>query len=276
MKYIIITIAVFAAIVIISVEISAMADGFRKRHGKPPMRRGQRSVWFICSFIVLVSVVFFGYFSVYYHADDDARKALLSEDGVAVTKLDSGWFFDGSGEKYAVIFFPGAKVECESYAPLMKQLAGKGIDAFLVDPPFNMAILGTGAAAEIMDEFEYDEWSVSGHSLGGTAAAGIAADHPDDIKSLILLAAYPSKEIPGNVRLCSIYGDADDVLELNEYEKHKKNWPPESEEFVINGGNHSGFGNYGEQSGDGRAAISRSDQQSITAGKIAEFVIAEE
>ncbi|MBQ1406953.1 MAG: hypothetical protein IIY88_02350, partial [Eubacterium sp.] len=245
MKYIIITIAVFAAIVIISVELSAMADGFRKRHGKPPMGRGQRSVWFICSFVVLVSVVFFGYFSGYYHADDDARKALLSEDGVAVTKLDSGWFFDGSGEKYAVIFFPGAKVECESYAPLMKQLAGKGIDAFLVDPPLNMAILGTGAAAEIMDEFEYDEWSVSGHSLGGTAAAGIAAEHPDDIKSLILLAAYPSKEIPGNVRLCSIYGDADEVLELNEYEKHKKNWPPESEEFVINGGNHSGFGNYG-------------------------------
>ncbi|HAQ8209072.1 TPA: alpha/beta hydrolase, partial [Enterococcus faecium] len=31
----------------------------------------------------------------------------------------------------------------------------------------------------------------------------------------------------------------------------------------INGGNHGGFGSYGEQKGDGEAEISNADQQTV-------------
>ena len=74
---------------------------------------------------------------------------------VSVEKFDKGWFFDGAGEEKALIFYPGAKVATEAYAPLMYQLAESGIDCFLVDMPFHMAFFGMNRAEEIMQEYNY-------------------------------------------------------------------------------------------------------------------------
>jgi hypothetical protein len=42
--------------------------------------------------------------------------------------------------------------------------------------------------------------------------------------------------------------------------------------YEIKGGNHAGFGDYGVQAGDGKAAISADRQQNKAAVKIAEFI----
>ena len=41
---------------------------------------------------------------------------------------------------------------------------------------------------------------------------------------------------------------------------------------MIEGGNHSGFGKYGEQKGDGKASISNKEQQQKVIEKLTEFM----
>lgn len=43
-------------------------------------------------------------------------------------------------------------------------------------------------------------------------------------------------------------------------------------EWVIPGGDHAYFGNYGEQDGDGEATITREEQQSVTAQMVLAFM----
>ena len=106
---------------------------------------------------------------------------MTSSSEVTIKKFDKGWFFDGAGEEKALIFYPGAKVATEAYAPLMYQLAESGIDCFLVDMLFHMAFFGMNRAEEIMQEYNYEAWYLGGHSLGGAMAANFAADYVESV-----------------------------------------------------------------------------------------------
>jgi len=66
----------------------------------------------------------------------------------------------------------------------------------------------------------------------------------------------------------SIVGSSDAVLDRAAYEEAQKNLPASSEELTIAGGNHAYYGNYGEQRGDGVAAITQEEQQEQTAEAI--------
>ncbi|MNR54192.1 hypothetical protein D3C85_1743360 [compost metagenome] len=67
----------------------------------------------------------------------------------------------------------------------------------------------------------------------------------------------------------TIYGSLDNVLD-----KSKVNY--KENVFVIEGGNHGQFGNYGNQKGDGTATISREQQQKETVDHIVEFIKAKD
>lgn len=86
-------------------------------------------------------------------------------------------------------------------------------------------------------------------------AANYAANHGDQISGLILFAAYPTKELYERLIEISIYGTQDGVLNLEKYREGKSFAPDKSYEYVIEGGNHALFGNYGKQKGDGAATI---------------------
>ena len=220
--------------------------------------------------VLLMAAVAAGYLAIYSHADKEAFAALDSDESVQVTQITNGWYFDGPGEDAALIFYPGAKVETEAYAPLLHQMAQEGADCFLVDMPFHMAIFGMKRAEDIIQNYEYDSWYLAGHSMGGMTAALYVCDHPDQADGLILLAAYSTKELPDEVRVCSIYGSEDGCLDRKEYAKMA--WPVDSREVIITGGNHARFGNYGLQKGDGKASISAEEQQKQTAQAITEFM----
>ena len=218
----------------------------------------------------LALLLFFCYTSDYYHADADAAAALASDGQVEVLAAGDYWFFDGPSEDKAYIFYPGGKVEAESYAPLMHRLAAEGADTFLVKMPFNIAFLGIGRAEKIMKAGDYDHWYMGGHSLGGVAAASYAADHPDDLDGVILLAAYPTGEIDEKLPGLMIRGSEDKVLNMDAVSASWDLW--NSAEVVISGGNHAQFGNYGRQKGDGQAQISAADQQEETVQAILEAI----
>lgn len=211
-------------------------------------------------FIVVLAAVF--YVKDYYHSDSSVGEYLQGKGKAAVIEIKDGLYVDGPGEEDAIIFYPGAKVEYSAYLPFFYKLAEQGIDCFLIQMPCNLAILGQNKAEDIMDAYEYEHWYLSGHSLGGAMAASYAAGHPEGLDGLILLAAYPTKDLSEYpLSVLSLYGSEDGVLNMAKLEEGRSLMPSDYTELCIEGGNHAGFGNYGKQKGDGEARISSEEQQ---------------
>ena len=140
---------------------------------------------------------------------------------------------------------------------------------FLVDMLFHMAFFGMNRAEEIMQEYNYEAWYLGGHSLGGAMAANFAADyvedHTDGIRGLLLLAAYPTKDLStSDMSVVTIYGSEDGVLNMDKIVAGRELMPQDYKEVCIEGGNHAQFGSYGAQKGDGTAAIPAEEQWART------------
>ena len=123
---------------------------------------------------------------------------------------------------------------------------------------------------------EIKNWYMAGHSLGGAIAASFVSRHTEEFKGLILLAAYSTHDISkSGLKVLSIYGSNDEVLNLDKYQKNKKNLPAVGDgltEIIIDGGNHAQFANYGAQEGDGTAEISSEAQQEVTAAEMLSWI----
>ena len=208
----------------------------------------------------MTATVFFVYFLNYYHAEETAFNALKSDDSVTVTQTESGWIFDGKSVDDLLIFYAGAKVEEEAYAPLLHRLADNGTDVYLVKMPFRFAIFGINKADNIIENTDYKNYCVGGHSLGGAMAAVYASNNGDKLRGVILFAAYPTKKLNSNLTEITLYGSNDTVLNMDKLAEGRQFQTDNATEFVIEGGNHAQFGTYGEQSGDLKAEISAEEQ----------------
>ncbi len=220
----------------------------------------------IFSTFVFIFGAFGIYVSIYYHAKVTAKQALVSDDYVTVTKNKNYYVFGNDKASIGLIFYPGAKVEYTSYAPLMRELAKNGIFCALVHMPLNFAFFDIDAAKKIKDKYDgIDIWYLGGHSLGGAMASSYIASNIDDYSGLLLLGSYSSSDLSKtNLNVISIYGSNDRVLNLDKYQSSKKNYPSSFNELIIIGGCHSYFADYGHQRGDGDATISREEQIKIT------------
>ena len=227
----------------------------------------------IAIIIVFILIACFAIFYVndYYHADKIAIDSLNANDNVSVVKTSNGLLLDGPGNDTALIFYPGAKIEYTAYAPMFKDLSEKGIDCYLVEMPFNLAILGQNSADEIIDSGNYSHYFISGHSLGGAMAASYV-NSTNKTDGLILFASYSTCKIEKPV--LSIYGSEDKVLNKEKYLDSINFIEDNLTEIEIKGANHAQFAYYGNQSGDGVAKISASSQQKQSASAIMEFIMA--
>ena len=229
------------------------------------MKKNLKRVGIISIVLILVCVIgFFTYVSNYYHAQD-------YQVGNISIKTEKNYIVYGdSNSKTGFIFYPGGKVEAEAYKPILSKLAEKGICCVLVEMPYNLAVFNSNAAGDIMKEFKkIENWYIGGHSLGGAMASSFAAEHEGDLKGLVLLAAYPTDKL--EIPVLSIYGSEDGVLNREKYDD-SIGLAENLIEIVIKGGNHAQFGNYGEQSGDGKATISKEEQWSETVKQILNFI----
>ena len=227
--------------------------------------RRRKWLWLIpAAAVLLLCLVFLVYTGQYYHADESANAALKSDDSVSVTQTEYGWLFDGPSETDAIIFYPGGKVEETAYAPMLHGLAGQSMDVCLVKMPFRLAVFGANKADQVMAEYDYAHWYIGGHSLGGAMAANYAAEHSSRLNGVFMLAAYPTKPLDDSTQAVLIYGSEDGVLNMAKLEEADQYLPADTERYIIEGGNHAGFGNYGKQDRDGNAAISCEEQQNRT------------
>ncbi|WP_296797739.1 alpha/beta hydrolase [uncultured Methanobrevibacter sp.] len=225
---------------------------------------------YIAIIVILLLVVgyFIYYVNDYYHADDTSLSYINGSGNVSVSKVSNGLFIDGPGNDTALIFYPGAKIEYTSYLPLMNKLAENGVDAYLVEMPFNLAFLGTDSANEIINTTNYSHYIMSGHSLGGSMASSYASKH--NVDGLVLLAAYPSEKV--NVPVLSVYGSNDKILNLKTYNESKTLMGSNFTEHIIDGANHCQFANFGIMQGDGNASINSTQQQKETVDAIIDFI----
>ena len=203
------------------------------------------------------------YVNDYYPSGNAAANALISDTTVSVTKrADHAYIFKPESEiSRGLVFYPGGKVEYTAYAPLMRELAEQGWLCVLLKMPFHLAVLDADAGDDIPDEFpQVDSWYIGGHSLGGSMAASCVADD-DDYDGLVLLASYSTSDLSkSGLKVFSIYGTEDHVLNMDNYQKYRKNLPADTRELVIEGGCHAYFGDYGIQEGDGIPSITAEEQ----------------
>ena len=230
------------------------------KHAPERTKRGKK-LPLVLLILLLLACAFFAYVRFRYPADRSVLSALTSDGTVRVSRTDYGWFFDGPSGEETLVFYPGAKVEAAAYAPMLRLLAERGVDVCLVRMPFELAFFDIGAAEDVLKTVESGRRYVGGHSLGGAMAASWAAKHGEEIDGVILFAAYPTKPLGGSLVEITLYGSEDGVINRDKLEAGRAFAPERSEECVIEGGSHAGFGNYGPQKGDGTARIGEEEQQ---------------
>ena len=225
--------------------------------------------------LLLVLAILLGgcvwYLETYYHADLPDIAAFSEGAGAEENRMEDGSLTFGRGdESFGLIFYPGGKVEHTAYVPLMRELAGRGVFCVLCEMPFRLAVLDPKAADGIPETFpEVRHWYLGGHSLGGVMAADYLDDHPEVFEGLILLASYTEADLSdSDLRVLSLYGSEDRVLNQDRYEEAGDNLPKDTREIVIPGGCHAYFGMYGAQRGDGIPTISAAEQIRFTAETI--------
>lgn len=233
------------------------------------MKKKQKIIIAVCLIVILILGGGCGlYLSDYYKADDTATAAMSYQgDDVQVQQEGNLITFSPNNPAAGLIFYPGGKVQCEAYAPLMLECAKKGIFCVLVRMPGNLAVFKPGAADGIQEKYpQVKNWYIGGHSLGGAMAAQYVSKHAEEYTGLILLAAYSTSDLSETkLRVLSIYGSEDGVLNRESYEKNKDKLPEGFTEIILKGGCHGYFGCYGMQKGDGTPTITNQEQVQQTA-----------
>lgn len=255
------------------------------------MKIFKRILLVLLSVIVVCGLAFVVYTSNYYVAVDVEQYLPFSNNldfqSVNNSKItceiveDNYWFYpDSSNEKEeAFVFYPGGKVEASAYAPIMYMLADRGYTSVIVDMPFKLAMFGVNGANKVVSrndnkDYTSKKWYIGGHSLGGAFAAKYYSEHTNIINGLVLMASYSTYDLTkySNSKVLSIFGTNDKVLNKDKYESSKANLPQDYIEHIIDGGNHSQFGSYGFQNGDGNATISAYTQWYLTTNYIIDFM----
>ena len=210
-----------------------------------------------------------------YRARPEAFKSLQSDSDISVNYVTNNLILMTPQQpKAGIIFYPGALVQFEAYGPLMRKCAKRGYACVIVRMPLNLAFLNGDAAVKIRNYYTgVPHWFIAGHSLGGVIAAACVGSHPADFDGLILLASYSVKDLrDSGMGVLSVYGSRDGVLNMEKYHKYKRNLPGNTKEYIIEGGNHAFFGDYGSQAGDMEALISREEQMEQTAIQMDMFI----
>lgn len=239
------------------------------------MKKRTRIILSVClALVLLLGIGGYAYVSDYYHADETALTVMAYQTDTVQIKEEGNiiWFIPQEPTA-GLIFYPGGKVEHTAYAPLLQACGEKGLLCALVRMPSNLAVLDANAADGLREAHpEVTTWYIAGHFLGGAMAANYAAAHTEDLAGLILLAAYSAKSLTQTpLRVLSIYGSEDGVMNRDSYEKDRANLPADTVEVILEGGCHAQFGSYSPQDGDGTPTISGEEQIRQTVEAIANF-----
>lgn len=149
------------------------------------------------------------------HATDEELSALKSDETVQAHSINNNAIcLEAQNAKAGVIFYPGERIQVESYAPLMHELASRGITCVLEPMPFNIASFRKSAADDVQEALpNIKNWYMAGHSLGGSVATDYANKHADAYNGIILLS--PNKQVNSTLPILDIDYDLEDQTTQN-------------------------------------------------------------
>lgn len=250
-----------------------------KMSRKTLMNRGKRKLVVRISGFVLIlaflALACMGYLRDYYRADFESIETFIAKSDIQYRKInDHTVVWEPEGATKGLIFYPGGKVESAAYIPLLQTCAEQDILCVLIEMPFHLAVLDVNAADGIQEQYpDVEEWYIGGHSLGGSMAASYMAGHTDQYEGLILLGSYSTANLSGtDLRILSVFGSEDQVMNRENYEENKSNLSSAVTEIILDGGCHAYFGMYGEQDGDGTPRMTCEEQIRETAMHISNFI----
>lgn len=175
-----------------------------------------------------------------------------------------------------LIFFPGALVDPEAYAPLGHALAERGYQVVVVKMPWRMAQYGFDDPRTVQLFADTTKaYFLAGHSQGGAMAARFVREKLAPVQGLILIGTTHPKDFDlSQVRIpvMKMYGLNDGIANVEDVLANRTKLPPHTVMVPIPGGNHSQFGYYGLQLGDRSATISRVKQLEVVVGGISSFM----
>jgi hypothetical protein len=226
--------------------------------------------------VVAVAGLFIWSATSTYPAGEIASTALESSSAVQVSKDDWIIFTPETTPDVGLIFYPGGLVAPEAYAPVLRQLAERGIFVVVTPMPLNLAIFNTNTANSVIEAFPgLDDWVLAGHSLGGAAASIYAENHSEDIAGLALWDSYPpdSADLSDNdIEVISIYGTTEGTANTDNFDDKKHLLPEDTIFAPIEGASHAQFGDYGPQKGDVVPSLSAGEQHARVTALMLEFI----
>ncbi|HEN2376884.1 TPA: alpha/beta hydrolase [Streptococcus agalactiae] len=233
------------------------------------IKRHSIFLWLTTSILAILMAVGMTIYFNTYQASPLARRIAKT-----ATNHKNYLLFRSKGKvKANIIFYQGALVEEEAYSQLARDLADKGYNTYILKTPLNLPVLSPHKAKTIINQNHLTNVYLAGHSLGGVVASQNAKVAP--VRGLILLASYPSRKSDlshKKLRVLSITASNDHILNWEKYEEAKKRLPNSSTFRTIVGGNHSRFGNYEHQKGDGKATLSHKSSEKQLATFISNFI----
>lgn len=247
-----------------------------QKKGVESMTRQRK--WFYGIFGVLFALILLFYGFIIMFTYRGTPEAMEKWNEHSYVKKNQYYRFEAKGEEEAtLLFYTGALVEPQAYVGIAQGLAQKGITTYVIESSLNLPIFEMGTMESIVKDEKLDKVYVAGHSLGGVVASldAVKLQKENHLAGVILLASYLDKSVDfssSHIPVLSIVASNDKILNWEKYEASKARLPKSSEELMIEGGNHSGFGMYGEQKGDGKASISNKEQQQKVIEKLTEFM----
>lgn len=170
-----------------------------------------------------------------------------------------------------IVFYPGALVQAEAYAPFARALAENGYSVIIQKIPFRIAFT-EGMEQKVFEktleiiskEKTNEKWVLAGHSKGGAMAANFSDLYSEKLSALLLIGTSHPRRVDLTslaIPITKVYASEDGLASVEEVEDFGQNLPPHTSYVLVEGGNHSQFGWYGIQLGSGTPQISREEQQ---------------
>ncbi len=212
--------------------------------------------------------------------EQTAFDALITSDSAVVDTTEQGWMLFtpvGARPDAIFVFYPGGHVNPQAYAAHVRGIAeAASVRAVIIPMPLDLAVMDVKAMDDVIAAYpNVETWVLGGHSLGGAMACNYIYNHPEAVDGLVLWASYPadSNDLSGyDLPVLSIHAENDGLATPADIDQRRLLLPADAGYVRIAGGNHAGFGWYGEQNGDGARSISAEDQMGQVIEATAGFI----
>lgn len=226
----------------------------------------------LCFAIVFNGWMIYSFQSANLPEDTFVRTARLS-----VTETDDFITYQPvNASQVTVMFYPGALVDPKAYAPLCRRIAEYGYTVMIIKMPWRMANLGYKIPLEKgMLSDTTRQFVLIGHSKGAAMVARFIYEYPQHINKAILVATtHPKEQDLSHLKIpiMKIIASNDWIADERSIIDNKRLLPDLTRYVRIPGGNHAQFAHYGRQFMDGKASITREQQQEIALESILSFL----